>query len=69
MQQKACGQKTQKDRHTISLVENMTSIDKLELVIIYKFLCPRCFGRWLPTNYPWWFANQMEWMTLDVFES
>ena len=24
---------------------------------------------WLPTNYMSWFANQMAWMTLDVFKS
>jgi hypothetical protein len=46
----------------------MTSTNKLKLVIIYKYLHPRCFERWLPTNYVWWFANQMAWMT-DVFES
>ena len=32
-------------------------------------LRPRCFGRWWPTNYVWWFANQMARMTSYVFES
>ena len=29
----------------------MTYGDKLKLANIYKFLCPRCFGRWLPRDY------------------
>ena len=47
----------------------MTNIDKLKHVIIYKSLQPRCFGRWLPTYYMCWFANQTTWMTSDVFDS
>jgi hypothetical protein len=35
----------------------MTCINKLKHVMICKSLRPRCFGRWLPTNYVWWFAN------------
>ncbi len=30
---------------------------------------PQCFGRWLPTNHVWWYANQMAMMTSCVFES
>ena len=67
-QGKVRGHKIQKDRLTLALVVNMTSIDKLKLMIIYKYLCPRCFERWLPTNYMWWFANPMAWMTSNVFE-
>ena len=43
------GRKIQIDR--LNLVINMKSIDKLKLVIIYKPLRPRCFGRRLATNY------------------
>ena len=68
-QGKVCGRKIQKDCLTLALAINTTSIDKLKFVINYKSLCPRCFGRWLPTNYVWWFANQMAWMTSCVFES
>ena len=68
-QGKVCGRKIQKDHLTLALVVNMTYTDKLKPVIIYKSLRPRCFGRWLPTNYVWWFANQMAWMTSNVFES
>ena len=48
---------------------NMTNIDKLKLLNIFKSLYPRCFGRWLRTYYVRWFANQMTWMTSNVFES
>ena len=44
-------QKIQKDRLTLALVINTTGSDKLELVIIYKSLCPSCFGKWLPRDY------------------
>ena len=42
---------------------------QIEPCDIYKSLCPKCFRRWLPTNYVWWFANRMAWMTPDVFKS
>ena len=67
-QGKVRGHKIQKDRLTLALVVNTTCTDKLKPVIIYKSLCPRCFGRWLPTDYVWWFANQTAWMTSNVFE-
>ena len=68
-QGKVHGHKIQKDCLTLALVLNKTCTDKLKLVIICKSLCSRCFGRWLPANYVWWFANQMAWMTSHVFES
>ena len=61
--------KIKKDHLTPALAVNMTNTDKLKLVINYKSLHPRCFGRWLPTYYVRWFANQTTWMTSDVFES
>jgi hypothetical protein len=71
MQSKVRGQEIQKDVLTLALALaiNTTCIDKLNLLIIYKFLCPRCFGMWFPTNYVYMFANQMAWMTSYVFES
>ena len=48
---------------------NMTCTSKFKLVIVKKSLRPRCFGRWLPTNYGHGFAHQMTWMTSNVFES
>ena len=42
---------------------------QVELVIIYKSLCPKWFGKWLPIECVWWFANQVAWMTQSVFES
>ena len=69
MQGKVCGCKLQKDEISFALVVNMTCTRKLKLVIIYKSLSPRCFGRWLPTIYVWWFANKTTQMTLDVFGS
>ena len=68
-QGKVCGRKIQKDHLTLALVVNTIGTDKLKPLIIYKSLCPRCFGRWLPANYVWWFANQVAWMTSYVFES
>jgi hypothetical protein len=68
-QGKVCGRKIQKDCLTFAIVINTTSIEKLKHVIIYKSLRPRCFGRRLPTNCAWWFANHMAWMTSCVFES
>jgi hypothetical protein len=68
-QGKVRGHKIQKNNLILNLVIHMTCIDKLKVVIIYKALHPRCFGRWLPTNYVWWFANQMAWMTSYTFES
>ena len=68
-QRQVCGHKFQKDHLSIALVVNTTCSDKLKPMIIYKTLCPRCFGRWLSTNYVWWFENQMTWMTSYVFES
>ena len=61
---KVCGCKIQKNH----LIVNMTSTNKLKPVISYKSLCPRCFGRWLPTNYVSWFVNQMAWMPSYVFK-
>ena len=55
--EKSAATKIQKDRLTLALVINTIGSDKLKLVIIYKSLCPRCFGRWLPRDYVWWFAN------------
>ena len=69
VQGKVCGCEIQKDQLTLYLAINTTSTDKLRHVSIYKSLHPRCFGRWLPTNYVWWFGNQMAWMTSYVFES
>ena len=31
------------------------------LVKIYKSPCLRCFGRWLPNNYVWWFGKPNGW--------
>ena len=67
-QGKVCGHKMQKDLLTLALVVNMTSTNKLKPMIFYKFLHPSCFGRWLPIDYMWWFANPMAWMTSNVFE-
>ena len=50
---------------TLALVINTTCSD----TIVYKSLGPKYFGSWLPTNYMWWFANQMSWMTSYVFDS
>ena len=61
--------KFQKDRLTLALVVNTTCTNKLKLVILYRSLHPRCFGRWLPTEYVWWFSNRTTWMTSNVFES
>jgi hypothetical protein len=58
----------QKDRLTLALVVNTTCSDKLKNVIIYKFLHPICSRRWFPTYYVWWLANQMAWMTSNVFK-
>ena len=68
-QQKVRGCIIRKDRLTIALLINTISTKKLKLVIICKSLHPRCFGRCLPTNYVWWSANQMAWMTSNIFES
>ena len=67
-QGKVHGLKIQKDRLTLALVVNTTCSDKSKHVIIYKFLHPTCFGRWFPTYYVWWLANQMAWMTSNVFK-
>ena len=48
---------------------SLTGTNKLKHETIYNSLCPKCFERWLPTNYVWWFTNQMSWMTSNVFES
>ena len=70
VQGKVRGRKIHKDHLTLAqIVVNMTCNDKLKHVIIYTSLCPRCFGRWLPTNYVQWFAYQMAWMTTCAFES
>ena len=61
-QGKVRGCKILKDHLTLALVVNTTSTDKMKPMIIYKSLHPRCFGRWLPTQYVWWFANQTAWM-------
>jgi hypothetical protein len=53
------GRKIQKDRLTLALVVNMIGTKKLKLVTIYKYMRPRCFKRWLPIEYMWWFAKQM----------
>jgi hypothetical protein len=50
MQGEVRGLKTQKDCPNLALVVNMTNIDKLKHVIIYKSPQLRCFGRWLPTK-------------------
>ena len=55
-----------KDCLTLALVINTTCTNKLKPMIIYKSLCPRCVGGWLPTYYVWWFANQTAYMTLYV---
>ena len=68
-QGKFYGCKIQKDRLTLALVVNTTNTDKLKHVIIYKSLRPRCFERLLPTNYVWWFANQMARMISCEFKS
>ena len=59
VQGKVHGCKIQKDHLTLALAINMTSVDKLKLVIIYKSRRPRWFGRWLPTSYVWSFAKQI----------
>ena len=69
MQGKVCERKSHNDHLTFALVVNTRGANKLKHVIIYKSLCPRCFGRWLPTDYALWFANQMAWMTSYVFKS
>ena len=53
---------------TFALVVHTTCTNKLNFVISYKSLCTWCSGRWLPTYYVWWIANQMAWMTSYVFE-
>jgi hypothetical protein len=58
-QGKVHGCKMWKDCFTLALVVNTTSIDKMKPMIILKSLHPICSGRWLPTYYVWWFANQM----------
>ena len=58
----------QKDRLKLAFVVNTTCGDKLKHVFICKSLHPRCFGRWFPTYYVWWYANQMAWMTPNVFK-
>ena len=68
-QRKVCGHKIKKDRLTIALAIHTIDTDKLKHVIIYKSLCPIFFGRWFPTYCVWWFANQMTWMTSNLFES
>jgi hypothetical protein len=61
--------KNQKDYLTLTFVVNMIGTDKLKLVMIYKFMRPRCFERWFPIEYRWWFAKKMAWMTSNVFEN
>ena len=68
-QGKVCVCKNQKDHLTLAFVINTTCTDKLKPRIIYISLRPRCFGRWLPTYYVWWFTNRMAWMTSHVLES
>jgi len=51
--EKSMATKIQKHRLTLALVINTIGSDKLELMIIYKSLCPSCFGRWLPRDYIW----------------
>jgi hypothetical protein len=48
--------------HSCSCCKHNMYFDKLKLVMIYKSLCPRCFGRWLPIDY-------VARMALNVFES
>ena len=48
---------------------NTTHSDKFKPMVIYKFIYSRCFGRWLPTYYARWFANEMAWMTSNILES
>ena len=64
-----CEHKFQKNSLTFALAINLTCTKNVKLVIDYKSPCPRCFGRCLPTNYVWWFAIQIVWMTLGVFKS
>ena len=68
-QWKVRGCKIQEDNLTLALAINTTYTGNLKPMIIYISLHPRCFWRWLSTNYVWWFANQMAWMTSDVLES
>jgi hypothetical protein len=35
----------------------IVSLFTCKLMIIYKSLLPKCFGRLLATNYVWWLAN------------
>ena len=49
--EKFVGVRIKKDRLTLALVVNTIGSDKLKLVIDYTSLHPRCFGRWLPTDY------------------
>ena len=68
-QGKICGHKIQNDRLTFALVGNTTYTHQLKPMIMYKSLCPRCFGRSLSTIYLWWFANQTTLMTSNIFKS
>ena len=55
-------QKIQKDHVTLALVVNTTCTGKLKPCDQLHISMPK-MPWWLPTNYVWWFANQMVWMT------
>ncbi|CAF1058709.1 unnamed protein product [Brachionus calyciflorus] len=61
------GIKSSKERLSVGVCSNADGSDKCRLVVIGKFVKPRCFGNFDPNNHVNYFANQKAWMTSGIF--
>ena len=62
------GIKNHKDRITIGCISNADGSDKPKLVVILKFLKPRCFNHgYNPNSHVNYYSNKKAWMTCHIF--
>lgn len=65
---RAPGRKVNKERITVQLCSNATGDNKIRLMLIGRYMKPRCFKNFVVDDYVCYTANRAAWMTTDFFK-